>query len=147
MRKNTKIRELFPAWEMPSDPVKAVGWFFHWLLKVLVRFFWLPILGMGAFETYQNWRIDGAFNGIVAGVIAMLVGVGLWALLYGLLTLVNVTTGISQVISQVQQSMSSQNPFDRYDAFSNYNHNEREDQVVEGTITDLEEERRKRKFE
>jgi hypothetical protein len=132
---------------MPSDPVKAVRWFFHWLLKVLVRFFWLPILGMGAFETYQNWRIDGAFNGIAAGVITVLVGTGVWALLYGLLTLVNVATGISQVISQVQQGMSSQNPFYRYDTFDNYRNSEREDQVVEGTITDLEEERRKRKFE
>jgi hypothetical protein len=129
---------------MPSDPVKAVLWFLHWFLKVLVRFFWLPILIMVIYITYANWSLGGAWNGIISGVITLFVGIGLWALLYGILLLVNIASSISRTITEVtrlQQDLTSQ----RSSYF--FNEPEQEGQVVEGTITDLEQERRKRRRE
>jgi len=140
-------RAIFPSWNMPSDPVKAVWWFLHWLLKVLVRFFWLPILGMGIYETYLNGRVSGITNGIVAGVITLLVGLVVWGGLYGVLLVANVGTTISQTISDVsrmQRTFSSprRSPY----TFSKAEPEEPTN-VVEGTITDLEEERKKRRKE
>ena len=138
------MRKLIPPWEMPSDPVKAVLWFLHWFLKVLVHFFWLPIMIMVVYITYSNWRIDGVWNGIISGVITLLIGIGIWALLYLVLLIVNVSTGISRVLSEVtriQRDFSSQRP-PYY-----FHEQEQEGQVIEGTITDLGEERRKRRQE
>jgi hypothetical protein len=136
------IRGLIPPWEMPSDPVKAVFWFLHWFLKVLVHFFWVPILILVVFFAYSDWSSAG--NGIISGVITLLIGIGLWAFLYVVLLIVNVGTKVSQVLSEVkrvQQDLSSQR--------SSYFFNEPEDegQVIDGTITDIEEERRKRRRE
>lgn len=136
------IRKLIPPWEMPSDPVKAVFWFLHWFLKVLVHFFWVPILLLVVFFTYSDW--SSAWNGIISGTITLLIGIALWVLLYIVLFIVNVGTKVSQVLSEVkrvQQDPSSQR--------SSYFFNEPEDkgQVIDGTITDIEEERRKRRRE
>jgi uncharacterized membrane protein len=136
------MRELIPPWEMPSDPVKALLWFLRWFLKVLVHFFWLPILIGVIFFAYADW--SSAWNGLISGTITLLIGLGLWALLYLLLLVVNISTKISQVLSEVkrvQQDISSQR--------SSYFFNEPGDngQVIEGTITDIEEERRKRRRE
>lgn len=146
MSKNKRIRikELIPPWEMPSDPVKGLLWFMHWLLKVAVHFFWLPILIMIIYETYQNWNISGAFNGAVGGVITLLVGVGIWGLLYLVSLLVTISANISRTIAEVtrmQQNIPSQRNFFTFEG------PEDEEHVVEGTITDLEEERRKRRRE
>jgi len=144
MKKINSIKEIFPPWEMPADPVKAVLWFLHWSLKVLVRLFWLPISAMVVLETYQNWRVSGAWSGIVGGVITLVVTLGIWGFLYLVLQLVNIGTGISRVIAEVnrvQEGMYSQSPS------SSFYEKEREERVVESTITDLEEERRKRKRE
>jgi predicted lipid-binding transport protein (Tim44 family) len=129
---------------MPSDPVKAVVWFVHWSLKVVVRFCWIPIIVMVAYETYINGAVGGIFNGFVEGIITLLVGLGVWALLYVLLLCLDISTGISRVISEVgrmQRPTSSRNPFRPFaDAGP-------ESTIVEGTITDLEEERKKRRSE
>src|SRR5262249_44627796 len=85
VNKRSYFRDLLPVWQMPSDAVKAVGWFMHWLLKVLVHFFWIPILGMVIYETVSGWRFDGAWNGVTSGVITLLVGLIVWAILYTLL--------------------------------------------------------------
>src|SRR5947209_12207373 len=90
MRNLRPKRKLLPAWDMPSDPVKAVFWFFHWLLRVLVRFFYILILGGAAFETY--------LNGIVGLFGTLLVGLGVWAGLAVLLLCVNFDTGVSLVV-------------------------------------------------
>ena len=47
-------RHLLPAWDMPSDPVKAVFWFFHWLLRVLVRYFYVVIATGVIVEAVMN---------------------------------------------------------------------------------------------
>jgi hypothetical protein len=107
---------------MPSDPVKAVFWFMHWLLQVLVRFFWILVL---------------------AGVVTLLVGLALWGGLFVLLFIVNVTTSISQTVSEISRVQRDFRDF----AVRPPNQAEREGRVVEGTITDLEEERRKRRKE
>ncbi len=129
---------------MPSDPVKAVVWFMHWSLKVVVRFCWIPIIAMVAYETYINGAVGGIFNGFVEGIITLLVGLGVWALLYVLLLCLDISTGISRVISEVgrmQRPTSSRNSFRPFaDAGS-------ESTIVEGTITDLDEERKKRRSE
>ena len=145
MSKNKRVRRLFPAWNMPSDPVKALWWFMNWLLKVLVRFFWLPILIMVVYETVSNWRVAGPFNGIVGGVITLLIGAFVWAILYGLSFAVNIGSNVSRIMSDMsnlqQQSTFYRRPFTQERTVGN------EDNVVEGTITDLEEERQKRRRE
>ena len=52
-------RELIPRWDMPSDPVKAVFWFLHWSLKVLVRFFYVAVLVGVVWESILNGWIGG----------------------------------------------------------------------------------------
>ncbi len=145
MRNIKPKREILPPWNMPSDPVKAVWWFLHWLLKVLVRFFWIPIIGMVVYETYLSGRVSGITNGIVAGVITLLVGLVVWGALTLVLFALNVSTTISQTISDVgrmQRTFSARRPLNPYAETE-----PEEQNVVEGTITDLEEERRKRRRE
>lgn len=128
----------------------------HWLLRVVVRYFWLAILGMIVYETYLSWRVSGALNGIVAGVITLFVGLIVWGVLFLVLLAANLSSTVSQTISNIDQMQrtfssrrpspsspfspfSSPNPFDRADS--------QEENIVEGTITDLDEERKKRRRE
>lgn len=122
---------------MPTDPVKAVFWFFHWSLKVLVRFFWLPILGGIIYESL--------INGLVGGVVTLLVGLGVWLGLAVVLFFFNVSTKISHTVadvSRMQQSFSTRRPFTPFKE-AEFD----ESNIVEGSVTDLEEERRKRRRE
>jgi hypothetical protein len=129
--------QLIPPWNMPSDPVKAVFWFMHWLLQVLVRFFWILIIA--------GVVIESIMNGVVGGVVTLLVGLGLWAGAFVLLVFVNVTTSISQTVSEISRM---QRDFPDFTVRAPYSTREQEEgKVVEGTITDLEEERRKRRRE
>ena len=136
--RNLKHRnKLIPSWNMPSDPVKAVFWFVHWSLQVLVRFFWILILAGVAYESYMN--------GFVGGVVTLLVGLGVWLGLGITLFVFNISTNISQTFSEVsrmQQNLPSRRPFYPFpeSEFDN-------SKIVEGTVTDLEEERRKRRRE
>lgn len=145
MIKKRRTRNLIPPWQMPSDPVRAVFWFLFWLLRVLVNFFWLPILVMVVIEIILNWSgVGGVLSGIVAGVVTLMIGLLAWALLYGVVFFLNIGTTLSRVISDVnsiQQNFSARNPHHPFDA----NDSSFEQNVVEGTITDLEEERRKRR--
>jgi hypothetical protein len=144
MSKHDRGEKLIPPWEMPSDPVKAVFWFMRWLLRVLVRFFWLPILVMMIVETYINWRAGGVFNGVISGTITLLIGLGIWLVLYVLTLIIRVSNDLSRTINEVthlQQGMPSQNPF------SAFSESDKRGKVVEGTITDLDEERKKRRQE
>lgn len=121
---------------MPSDPVRAVLWFSHWFLQVLVRYFSLLILIGVVYETY--------LNGIVGLLGTLLVGLLVWGGLAALLLVVNVTSGVSHIYSEVNRIR--QNPY----GFSQFTRStpEKEENVVEGSvITDLEEERRKRRQE
>ncbi len=145
MSKDKRKKELIPPWKMPSDPVKAVFWFMHWFLKVVVTFFWIPILVMVTYETYLNWNASGGItSAIVSGMITLLVGLGVWALLYIVLLITNISTGIKRVISEmshVERPFTSQRPFPPFMDFDS------QENIVEGTITDLEEERKKRRRE
>lgn len=150
-----RLRGSIPAWDMPSDPVKAIWWFLHWLLKVVVNFFWLPVLVMVVYEVRNNMLVNGIGSGIVSGIVTLIVGLVAWAILYGLLWFVNIARGVSRVVSDVKNMQKQQNeflrqsygsPFSGFDAESGQSgqHRERE-RVVEGTITELDEERRKRR--
>ncbi len=136
--RNLKHRnKLIPPWNMPSDPVKAVFWFVHWLLQVLVRFFWILILAGVAYESYMN--------GFVGGVVTLLVGLGVWLGLGITLFVFNISTNISQTFSEVnrmQQNFPPRRPFYPFPE-SEFD----DSKIVEGTVTDLEEERRKRRRE
>jgi hypothetical protein len=126
-----------PAWNMPSDPVKAVFWFTRWSVKVLVRYFWLLIIaGVVA---------EGIMNGIVGAGFTLLIGLAVWGGLAISLAIFNVFSGVARTVSQLndlQQGFPPRNSFDRAsdDTFN-------KGKVVEGTITDLEEERKKRRRE
>jgi hypothetical protein len=131
-------RKLVPAWDMPSDPVKAVFWFFHWLLRVAVRYFYV-LLAVGAV-------VEAILNGLVGFAGILLVGLFVWGGLAVLLLFVNFATGVSRVVSDVGRATRGFPPRDA--PFNNFTEPaEPGGRVVEGTITDLEEERRKRRQE
>ena len=132
---------------MPSDPVKAVGWFMHWFLKILIRFFWLPILVMVVYEVYTNWGASGVGNALIEGFITLFVGGVVWAALYAILVAVNIATGIKQAVSDI--SRMQQHSLHRRSPFMNAMNADADvaGTVVEGTITDLEEERQKRRHD
>ncbi|HEY0756850.1 MAG TPA: hypothetical protein VGD98_23055 [Ktedonobacteraceae bacterium] len=126
-----------PPWDMPSDPVKAVSWFLRWFLQVLIRYFYILIIAAGAYETYLN-------NGIVSLVVILLVGLAVWGLLVGLLVVLNFVSNVSTAFSEA--SRLSQNPFGSAGSFTTRERDEAN--VVEGSIiTDLDEERRRRRQE
>ncbi|HEX6109975.1 MAG TPA: hypothetical protein VFZ02_11245 [Ktedonobacteraceae bacterium] len=129
-------RELFPRWEMPSDPVKAVFWFMHWLLRVLVRFFYILILAAVIYESI--------INGLVGFFGTLLVGIGVWVGLALLLFLFNLSTGVTKIFTEVNRMQRGYPP--RY-PFDNFTEQDVDGKIVEGTVTDLEEERRKRRQE
>src|SRR5260370_30107270 len=129
-------RELLPRWEMPSDPVKAVFWFMHWLLRVLVRFFYILILAAVIYESI--------INGLVGLFGTLLVGIGVWVGLALLLFLFNLSTGVTKVFTEVNRMQRGSPP--RY-PFDNFTEQDVDGKIVEGTVTDLEEERRKRRQE
>ena len=130
-------KALLPAWNMPSDPVKAVFWFTHWSLQVLVRYFWILIVA--------GVVTEGIMNGVVGGGFTLLIGLALWAALAILLSIFNVFSGVARAVSEIndlRQEFTTRSLFDR-PASSDVDNSK----VVEGTITDLEEERKKRRRE
>src|SRR5438270_8736323 len=111
MRNLRPKQKLLPAWEMPSDPVKAVFWFMHWLLRVLVRFFYILILAAVIYESI--------INGVVGFFGTLLVGLVVWAGLALLLFVFNLSTGVTKVVTEVHRMQqgyppSSSYPFDRF---------------------------------
>jgi hypothetical protein len=131
-------RKLIPSWDMPSDPVKGVFWFMQWLLKVLVRFFWIPVLAGVSYESF--------INGIVGGVVTLLVGLGVWLGLAVVLFFFTVGSRISKTVADVGRMQQGFPP--RRPGFSSFAEPDIDtNKVVEGTVTDLEEERRKRRHE
>lgn len=137
-------REILPHWDMPSDPVKGILWFLHWSLKVSVRFCWLPILLMVIYEGYLNWHTANSISSaIVAGAITLVIGLGIWAALLVVLVLLDVSEIISHAFSAITQLEQRANPRSRRSPFAG----SYEENIVEGTITDLEEERKKRRRE
>jgi hypothetical protein len=123
---------------MPSDPVKAVFWFVHWSLRVLVRYCWILILAGAIYE--------GIINGIVGALVTLLVGIVVWLGIAVAAFLLGIGIGISRTVSdinRIQRDFSP--PFSSFDMFSQPRKDE--GRVVEGTITDLEEERKKRRKE
>lgn len=101
-----------------------------------MRYFYIPILAGMAYEAY--------LNGIVGLLGTLFVGLLVWAGLAALLVVVKVSAGVSQVYSEVHRLR--ENPY----GFSDFMRStpEKEKNVVEGSlITDLDEERKKRRQE
>jgi hypothetical protein len=136
MYKRRSFHDLIPPWQMPSDPVKAVWWFMHWLLKLLVHFFWIAILGMVIYESVSNWRLDGAWNGISSGVITLLVGLVVWAILYVLLVFANIGSNVSRTVNELNQFQQT---------FASRYSDDGNSKVVEGTLSEIKEELHKQK--
>jgi hypothetical protein len=140
VNKLTSKQKLFPRWEMPSDPVKAVWWFMHWLLKVLVRFFWLPIIAMTVYEIIDGVRGGDIQGAVVSGLVTLVIGVGIWVVLYVVLQLVNIWVKISQAISDANQVQ--QNMFNSTFSYP-YRRNDTNGKVVEGSIEEIKNEEQK----
>lgn len=135
---------MIPVWNMPSDPVKAVWWFLHWFLKVVVNFFWLPIAIMVIYEGIINGQVGGVFNGIVSAIVTLLVGLVVWGVLSGVVVFLNISTGVSEIMSGMKSGQAQDFLHQTYQQPMR-NRPGREERVVEGTITDLDEERQKRR--
>jgi hypothetical protein len=135
--KRRYFRNLIPPWQMPSDPVKAVWWFMHWLLKVLVHLFWVPILGMVTYESVSNWRLDGAWNGVTSGIITLLVGLIVWAILYVLLVFANIGAKVARLVNELNQF---QQKFSYPLSNSSPDADHADPKVVEGTISEIKQE-------
>lgn len=144
MSRYKRWRDLIPAWNMPSDPVKAIWWFLHWFLKVVVNFFWLPIIGMVIYEAIINGEVGGVFTGAVSAIVTLLVGLIVWGVLSGVVVVLNVSTSVSQLMDNVARGPQQDFLHQTYQQPTN-NRPRREERVVEGTITDLDEERQKRR--
>src|SRR5260370_17931098 len=110
-------RELIPRWEMPSDPVKAVFWFMHWLLRVLVRFFYILILAAVIYESI--------INGFVGLFGTLLVGLGVWAGLALLLFVFNLSSGVTQFFTEVHRMQRAVPPRYPFDSFRGQDVNDR----------------------
>ena len=137
MSNTNRRRNVIPAWEMPADPVKAVFWFIHWSLQVLARFFWILILAGVIYESLVN--------GVIGGVVTLLVGLGVWLGLIGTLFIFNVTRRISQTVADVNRM---QQGFTKRRSFNSFEPSGVDDSKgVEASVTDLEEERKKRRRE
>lgn len=103
---------------------------------MLVRYFYVPVLAGVAYETYSN--------GIVGLFGTLLVGLFVWGCLSILLVVVNVTSGVSQFYTEIARRRQS--PYSFKDTLRPTS--DRDENVVEGSIiTDLDEERRKRRQE
>ncbi len=101
-----------------------------------MRFFYILILAAVIYESI--------INGVVGFFGTLLVGLAVWAGLALLLFVFNVSTGVTRVFSEVQRMQGGYPPRYPYDNFGEQDIHGR---VVEGTVTDLEEERRKRRRE
>lgn len=125
-----------PPWDMPSDPVRAVFWFLRWSLQILVRYFYVLLLGGMAIEAY--------LNGIVGFFGTLLVGLFVWGGLAVLLVMANVTSGVSLFYSEINRLRQNPGTFKDFSRPAP----EREENIVEGSIiTDLGKERKKRRQE
>jgi hypothetical protein len=138
----SKIRpkqKLFPRWEMPSDPIKAVWWFMLWLLKVLVRFLWLPIIVLVIYEVVVNARIGNMGDALLYGLFTLVIGLAIWVVLYIILKIVNLWIKLAQAIADANQAQQSM-----FHTFS-YPHmyNDRNGKIVEGSISEIRNEEQK----
>ncbi|PZW36209.1 hypothetical protein EI42_00381 [Thermosporothrix hazakensis] len=133
-----RLKDLIPPWQMPSEPRKAIGWFLQWLFTLIVHFFWIPLAVYVVYQTYSVWITQNPFLGILSGIIAIFGGLVFWALLYGLLLVLNMVTGISRVISDVnrmqEQLYSQQTPFNSL--FGNMRNPADMGRVVEGEVVE-----------
>ncbi len=137
MKKLRQRGTLLPPWNMPSDPVKGVFWFLHWSVKVLVRYFWILIIAGVVAESIMNR--------IVGGIVTLLVGLGVWGGLAVLLLVFNVIAGVSRTVSDINDLRQGNMPPRMFGRYTEQDVDT--SKVVEGTITDLDEERRKRRKE
>lgn len=135
-RKNRRFQWI-PPWEMPADPIKAVFWFLYWLLRVVVRFYWFPLLAGVIYESL--------LNGLIGGGITLLLGLVLWVALFAVLKVVELLRGVAQVLATVEQ-LQRELGFVEDDSPSRPGEGETggEPRVVEGTIVYLDEKRRER---
>jgi hypothetical protein len=126
---------------MPSDPVKAIWWFIHWLLKVLVHFFWIPILGMVIYVSVSQWPF-GVWSAIISGLFTLLVGLVVWTVLYVLLIFANIGSNVARVVNEINQFQQKfPNPLPNSSPYSD----DTDSKVVEGTISKIQEEPQKQK--
>ena len=94
---------------------------------------------------------ESLINGIVGGIVTLLVGLGFWLGIGVVLFFFNIGTSISHTVEEVgrmQQGFTARRP--NFPNFSPYTEREPDidkNRVVEGTVTDLEEERKKRRRE
>jgi len=122
---------------MPSDPVKAVWWFVHWLLKVLVPFFWIPILGMIIYQSVSNGLAYGIWAALSSGFITLLVGLIVWAILSVLLIFANIGANVVRIVNELKQFQ--QKFSDHMSRPTSYSDNGKA-KVVEGTISEIKKE-------
>jgi len=122
--------------------------------RSVIRRYYDDINGHNYHDAYTLWAVDpqhppGPYesfvNGFVGGAVTLLVGLGVWLGIAVALFLFNIGTNVSRTVadvSRMQQGFTARRPFSQFSEPGINN-----SKIVEGTVTDLEEERKKRRRE
>lgn len=105
-----------------------------------MRFFWVPIMAMVAYEVVANARIGNLGDALVYGLLTGGIGGGIWGVLYVVLQLVNLWIKISRAISDVNQV--HQDMFDGPFSYPSMRDG-MNGKVVEGSIEEIKSEEQK----
>jgi hypothetical protein len=157
MDQRRNIHNFNPFWHLPGSSVKAVvqlvNWFrkalvhFFWMfigvivwlmrrfLKVLARFFWVPMLGLVMYLTVLDWRLEGAWSSLISGIILLIFGLFVWAIVYVLAIIVNREKDVIKTMSEVRWVQEDAPSYDFGTVPAQESVNSR---VVEGSISEVE---------
>ena len=93
---------------MPAERKQAVLWSLQWLLKLVVNFFWLPILAVVIYTVYTASINSGIGTGMFNGMITLLWGIVFWVILYGVMSIVSILFRIFRFVSDVRKIQEQQ---------------------------------------
>jgi hypothetical protein len=93
---------------MPAGRKQATFWFLQWLLKLVVNFFWLPILAVVIYTVYEIIVSHGSGATISNGIVTLLWWLVSWGMLYGVVRIVGLFTGLYRIYSSVANMQKQQ---------------------------------------
>jgi hypothetical protein len=157
MDQRGNIHNFIPFWHLLESSVKAVVRLVHWFrkmvehffwmlinaivwlmrrfLKVLARFFWIPMLGLVIYGTVWACSKDGVWSGLISGIIFLILGLFVWAIVYVLAIVVNSGRDVIKAMNEVRWVQDNSSSCDFGAGIAQEPVNSR---VVEGSISEVE---------